>query len=72
MESNKYEAAIDFDDPNDTHARLIEMVGRDKRVLDFGCYTGFVAKELKGRGCTVVGIEIDPEAAEAARSVARK
>jgi SAM-dependent methyltransferase len=64
-----YEMLIDFSDPNDAHARMIEMVGSGKRVVDFGCWTGFVAKELKERGCYVAGIEIDPQAAEEARSV---
>ena len=64
-----YERLIDFSDRNDTHARMIEMVGTGKKVVDFGCWTGFVARELKKRGCYVTGIEIDPEAAEEARSV---
>ncbi len=64
-----YEMLIDFSDRNDTHARMIEMVGTGKKVVDFGCWTGFVARELKKRGCYVTGIEIDPEAAEEARSV---
>jgi SAM-dependent methyltransferase len=64
-----YEMAIDFSDRNDAHALMIEMVGTGKRVVDFGCWTGFVARELKERGCYVTGIEIDPQAAEAARSV---
>jgi SAM-dependent methyltransferase len=64
-----YEMRIDFSDRNDAHARMIDMVGSGKRVVDFGCWTGFVARELKERGCYVTGIEIDPEAAEAARSV---
>ena len=64
-----YERLIDFADRNDTHARMIEMVGTGKKVVDFGCWTGFVARELKKRGCYVTGIEIDPEAAEEARSV---
>jgi 2-polyprenyl-3-methyl-5-hydroxy-6-metoxy-1,4-benzoquinol methylase len=52
------------------HARLIGLVGRgEKRVLDVGCSSGYLARPLVERGCTVVGIERDPEAAEAARSV---
>jgi SAM-dependent methyltransferase len=64
-----YEKDIDFRDPNDTHTKMIEMVGFGKRVVDFGCWTGFVARHLKERGCHVTGIEIDPRAAEAAKEV---
>jgi SAM-dependent methyltransferase len=64
-----YEMEIDFSDRNDAHAIMVEMVGTDKRVVDFGCWTGFVARELKRRGCYVTGIEVDPRAAEVARSV---
>jgi len=51
------------------HARLLDLVGFDKRVLDVGCSSGYLARPLVERGCTVVGIESDPEAAAAARSV---
>jgi 2-polyprenyl-3-methyl-5-hydroxy-6-metoxy-1,4-benzoquinol methylase len=51
------------------HARLLDLVGAGKRVLDVGCSSGYLARPLVERGCTVVGIESDPEAAEAARSV---
>jgi 2-polyprenyl-3-methyl-5-hydroxy-6-metoxy-1,4-benzoquinol methylase len=51
------------------HARLLDLVGADKRVLDVGCSSGYLARPLVERGCTVVGIESDPEAAEAARAV---
>lgn len=67
-----YEKRIDFDDPNDTHAKMIEMVGTDRKVLDFGCSTGFVAAELSRRGCSVTGLEIDPEAARAAEEHCEK
>lgn len=64
-----YEKEIDFSDPNDAHAKMIEFVGSDRRVIDFGCWTGFVSRVLKERGCYVAGIEIDPQAAEGARGV---
>ena len=51
------------------HARLLELVGSDKHVLDVGCSSGYLARPLARRGCTVVGIERDPEAADAARDV---
>jgi 2-polyprenyl-3-methyl-5-hydroxy-6-metoxy-1,4-benzoquinol methylase len=48
------------------HAKLLEAVGRDKRVLDVGCSSGYLAAPLAERGNTIVGIELDPEAARAA------
>ena len=36
------------------------------RVLDLGCGPGRLAELLAGRGCTVVGIDVDPDALEAA------
>ncbi len=64
-----YEKEIDFSDPNDAHARMVEMVGPGKRVVDFGCWTGFMARALKERGCNVTGIEVDAEAARTASEV---
>ena len=50
------------------HARLLALVGNEKRVLDVGCSTGYLAQPLAERGCTVVGLELDPAAAEEARA----
>ena len=51
------------------HARLLELVGSGKRVLDVGCSSGYLARPLVDRGCVVVGIERDAAAAEMARAV---
>lgn len=51
------------------HAKLLALVGRGKRVLDVGCSSGYLARPLVANGCTVVGVEFDPDAAEEARSV---
>lgn len=63
----KYEAEIDLRNANTSHALLVELVGRERRVLDVGCAGGDLGRMLKRRGCTVSGVEIDPAAAEAAR-----
>ncbi len=63
----RYEAAID-PDSNSTHARVLRLVGEGTRVLELGCATGYMARALTARGCQVVGVEIDAEAAEAARA----
>ena len=50
------------------HARLLALVGRDRRVLDVGCSSGYLARPLVERGCVVVGVELDPDAAAAAQT----
>ena len=51
------------------HAKLLALVGTGKRVLDVGCSSGYLARPLVARGCTVVGLELDPAAAAEARDV---
>lgn len=55
--------------PLSGHAKLLELVEPGSRVLDVGCSTGTLARPLVERGCIVFGVELDPEAAELARSV---
>ncbi len=38
-------------------------------MLDVGCSTGYLARPLVERGCTVVGIELDEAAAAVARDI---
>lgn len=61
-----YDATIDMSS-NNSHTLMIELVGGGKRVLDVGCATGYLAAALAERGCSVSGVEGDPEAAEQAR-----
>jgi len=42
------------------------MIGHNKTVLEVGCATGYFTKVLSERGCKVVGMELDPDAAKAA------
>jgi 2-polyprenyl-3-methyl-5-hydroxy-6-metoxy-1,4-benzoquinol methylase len=48
------------------HAKLLHAVGTGGRVLDVGCSSGYLAEPLSRRGCTVVGVELDPDAAREA------
>ncbi|HZR96880.1 MAG TPA: class I SAM-dependent methyltransferase [Gaiellaceae bacterium] len=48
------------------HAKLLAAVGGGRRVLDVGCSSGYLARPLAERGNTVVGLELDPEAAREA------
>jgi 2-polyprenyl-3-methyl-5-hydroxy-6-metoxy-1,4-benzoquinol methylase len=61
------------DDPASTHSKIVSLVPPAARVLEFGCATGYMSKVLKDRlGCTVVGVEIDPEAAALAEQHAER
>ncbi len=45
------------------------LAERPRDVLDVGCSSGYLAPPLAAAGARVVGIELDPAAAEKARSV---
>ncbi len=67
MDGLRYHADIDLSNQNNSHTLMVELVGGTKRVLDVGCATGYLARALVERGCTVVGVEMDEAAAEEAR-----
>ena len=67
-----YDLTIDPEAENNTHAFTLAMVGHNKSVLEVGCATGYVTKVFAERGCKVVGIEIDPEAAQQAETFAER
>ncbi|MCW2995740.1 MAG: class SAM-dependent methyltransferase [Conexibacter sp.] len=54
-----------------SHRIVLEEIPDGARVLDVGCATGYLAAELTRRGCTVDGIEFDPDAAQQARAHCR-
>ncbi len=64
---HRYDSVVSLDDPNASQAQMVLLVGGNKRVLDVGCATGYVARELVAHGCTVSGLEISEEAAEQAK-----
>jgi 2-polyprenyl-3-methyl-5-hydroxy-6-metoxy-1,4-benzoquinol methylase/uncharacterized coiled-coil protein SlyX len=64
--SLKYTTQPNLGDRNNSHALTVELVGRDKSVLEVGTSTGYVSKVLVANGCRVVGIELDPAAARGA------
>lgn len=63
--TSKYDTKVELDS-NSSHAQIVGLVGRGKRVLDVGAATGYLAEVLVGRGCKVTGIELDPDAARQA------
>lgn len=61
----RYDREVDLD-LETSHTKMLRLIGTNQRVLDLGCATGQLAKVLRERGCDVVGIEPDPEAAKLA------
>jgi O-antigen biosynthesis protein len=60
-------------DPGSTHSKIVSLVPPATRVLEFGCATGYMTEVLKNRlGCTVTGVEINPEAAALAEQHAER
>jgi len=68
MPKYRYDSYIDLDEENSPWTKMVELMGEKKRVIDFGCATGYLAEALRGCGCNVIGIDNDEEAlAKAAR-----
>lgn len=67
MDGSRYDTDIDLSNRNNSHTLMVELIGGSKRVLDVGCSTGFLARTLRGRGCSVSGVEFDAVSAEEAR-----
>ncbi|MBE9200215.1 MULTISPECIES: class I SAM-dependent methyltransferase [unclassified Nodularia (in: cyanobacteria)] len=53
-------------DENSSLKKMLDFIGSGKRVVDFGCATGYFANLLQQKGCIVTGIEINPDAAKVA------
>src|SRR3954452_2641118 len=62
---------VDLESDN-VHADIVRLVGEDARVLELGPATGYMSRALVERGCSVVGIELDPAMAEQAAEVAER
>jgi 2-polyprenyl-3-methyl-5-hydroxy-6-metoxy-1,4-benzoquinol methylase len=62
----KYDLDVDPEADNNSHALVLDLVGRDRDVLDVGCATGYLARALVAQGCTVTGVELDEDAARQA------
>lgn len=69
----KYQFEVDLADPNNAHSLLHALVAGAGRsgmeILEVGCSSGYVGATLAAKGHRVTGVEPDPAAAEAARSV---
>lgn len=68
LKSERYQPVeIDLENKNSSHSQVVELTGRNKRVLEIGTSTGYITKILKERGNQVIGIEIEKDAAEMAQ-----
>ncbi len=56
-------------DSQSSHGMMLDLVGRDKRVVEFGCATGYMSRWLIAAGCRVTGVEVDPVMAAQARAI---
>jgi O-antigen biosynthesis protein len=70
--SSIYEVPVDPDAENNCHSFALSFVGYNKSVLEVGCSTGYITKILVERGCDVVGMELDPDAAKVAEQWAER
>jgi 2-polyprenyl-3-methyl-5-hydroxy-6-metoxy-1,4-benzoquinol methylase len=59
----RYGLEIDPHRANDAHTYMLDMIGRHKRVLEFGASAGAMTRVLASRGCEVVAVEVDEVAA---------
>ena len=72
VDAGIYDVPVDPNAPNNVHALTLRSVGSTKRVLEIGCASGHVTRALVAQGNTVVGVEIDAEAAETAAEHAER
>jgi methionine biosynthesis protein MetW len=49
-------------------AQCLKLIGKNKKVLDIGCYDGFITEKIKNYGNEVTGIELSKEGAKICRS----
>src|SRR5262249_23477067 len=58
----RYDVEIDVS-ADSTHAKVVRLVGSNKRVLELGCATGYMSRVLRERGCQVVAVEVNRDGA---------
>ncbi len=62
----KYDTPVDPAIGTTSHGLMLRLVGTDNDVLDVGCATGYLAREMQANGNRVSGVEQDPESARLA------
>jgi len=61
--SEMYRVPVDPAATNNPHSYALQLTGGGHRVLEVGCSVGHVTEHLVAAGNTVVGVELDPDAA---------
>ena len=59
-------------DENSSLKKMLDLIGEQKQVVDFGCATGYFANLLNSKGCIVTGVEINSDAAKIAEKYCKK
>ncbi|NJM18019.1 MAG: methyltransferase domain-containing protein [Richelia sp. RM2_1_2] len=59
-------------DENSSLKKMLRLIGENKRVIDFGCATGYFARLLGNRGCEVIGVEVNSKAAKIAEQYCKQ
>ncbi len=72
MDASIYDVPVDPAAVNNPHSIALRFIGSAKRVLEVGCATGHVTKALVAQRNEVVGVEIDPAAADKAAQIAER
>jgi 2-polyprenyl-3-methyl-5-hydroxy-6-metoxy-1,4-benzoquinol methylase len=44
-----------------SHYKIVDLVEKNKKVLDVACASGYLATFLKQKGCSIDGVDIDSE-----------
>ena len=68
----KYRYDIFNRHPFHTHTLAIELITKGSKILDIGCATGYLAKELSQMECEVWGVDFDKKAIKKAEKYTKK
>jgi SAM-dependent methyltransferase len=68
LSSKRYKIPyIDMENKNNSQSLIVELTGRNKRILEIGTSSGYQSKLLKEWENSIIGIELDKEAGEIAK-----
>jgi O-antigen biosynthesis protein len=68
-----YHAEIQLESAtNSSFLKQLNLIGENKTILEFGCATGYFSQMLIEKGCTIVGVEINANAAKIAEQYCSK
>jgi len=70
--TERYQVSVDPLADNDPYAFSLAFIGSGRRVLEVGCASGHMTAALVAAGNSVVGVEVDPDAAAEAANAAER